>query len=118
MPSSTPKKIKVKVNTDTADMDDVALHCRSFGHLWRVVEPSLRERYRQINAGQVDYPRVCENGCGCTWTVTYSVPGFRLLESKRTWPTQGYKMPAGNGRLSRRDAIAARFARQYPNLAT
>lgn len=107
--------IELDVNPDTEEMEGEALHCRSFGHVWKVYEPPKSEQMKQLAEGLITYDRECINQCGCTWSTTYSVPDFKPVRDKRSYQG-GYLMPAGKGRLARADALAARFARQYPTL--
>jgi hypothetical protein len=109
-------KINLDINSDTDNMSDTALLCRTFGHRW-VRQASSRSRTLELLAvGCAEYSRYCENGCGSTWRQVWSFRERMMVENSRTYPRGDYLMPAGAGRLHRADAIAANFAREHPEL--
>jgi hypothetical protein len=119
--STSPRRRTPKLNLDvderTEEMSDRALHCRKLRHNW--VERSMtRKRYYElIQQGIMEDLMTCDNGCGSTWDITWSLRNGEVLESKRQYPSgTEYLMPKGQGRLSRDAARIAYFARKNATL--
>lgn len=106
------------VDERTAEMSDAALRCRSRGHKWEE-NAMTRRRYAELTAaGLWEDNLYCDNGCGSTWIINFSLRTGEILSSKRQYPKGSeYLMPKGNGRLARDSARIARVARQIPAYA-
>lgn len=100
------------VDESTGEMSDAALFCRKHGHKWEEKSMSRKQYHNMLVNGVMTEANECDNGCGCTWTITYTIHDGEILEIKRTYPTDGsYRMPKGRGRLNRRQARVAYAAR-------
>lgn len=114
-----PGKVKLALEIDdrTDPMSDEALICRTFGHKWERRAASRKRTLELINLGLVEYSRFCGNGCGSTWLQVWDVRRKEIVETRRTYPTNGeYLSAAGRGRLPRGEAFAACFVRENPGL--
>lgn len=101
------------VNEDTKDMSTEALICRSRGHKWGERGMTRKHYNELISQGIMEDRLYCENGCGWTWTITFSLRNGAILDRKRECSrASDYAMPKGRGRLARDSARVARVARQ------
>lgn len=103
------------VDDRTAEMSEAALYCRSRGHKWGD-RGITRKRYTELlKDGLWEDSLYCENGCGGTRSIVWSLRTGEVLEHKRDYPKGGdYLMPKNSGRLDRSQARIARAARQIP----
>lgn len=101
------------VDERTDQLDDTALYCRENGHRWFMAELTPAQIRRMIKTqGAIIEERTCANECGCGWTDTIAWPSFDTVSTKRTYPKSGYLLPAGSGRLRKREAKKTRYARR------
>lgn len=104
---------QLDVDERTNGLSDEALVCRSFGHKWERRSHTRRRALELLAQGLVEYQRVCENGCGCTWRQVFSLKDRMIVENERSYPKGGdYLMPSNSGRLARNEAWTANVVRE------
>lgn len=120
MPRKARRVLSFDLGVDerTSQMSEEALYCRKRGHKWGE-KGITRKRYTELLAqGLWEDSYYCENGCGGTWRLVWSLRTGEVLEKDRRYPTGGdYLMPRGSGRLSRNEARIAHAARRIPAYA-
>lgn len=110
------KELDVDERTDT--LSDEALKCRARGHKWGDRGITRRQYNELLNEGLWMDAMFCENGCGCTWTITWSLRTGEIVENKREYPRTGdYLLKPNSGRLNRSNARVAAAARRLAAVA-
>ncbi len=113
--STSKRRLGLKVDERARNLSEEALFCRRFGHDWKLQAMTKRRFNELIALGQQEDNRYCANGCESTWRQLWDLRTGEVLENERTYPSGGaYLMPPGSGRMDRKEARVALFARQYP----
>jgi hypothetical protein len=118
--SSKKPLLTLVVDERTDDLSDEALYCRSWGHRWEL-RPLSGARFQELlSKGLTESFRYCDNGCGSEWIELYDVETFEVRQTIRKYPKKSdhsnYLITPGSGRLPRREARKANFARQHREL--
>ncbi len=112
------RRLGLDIDERTRYLTDEALHCRRFGHAWKLRAVTKRRFQELIAAKQQEDDRYCANGCGSTWRQLWDLRTGEVLENVRSYPSNGaYLMPPNSGRLNRNASRVALFARQHPEFA-
>lgn len=107
--------IDIDVDERTSEMSNQALICRGRGHRWEDVAISRRQTLENLKNGIMEYHTRCK--CGQSIREVWSIRERMRIQHERKYPTTGYKVPPGSGRLARRDAWAASIVREVALIA-
>lgn len=117
MAARKASSLGLKVDERTKDMSDAALFCRRYGHKWALQAMTPKRFKELVAAGLHEEQRYCENECGSTWEEIWDLYSGDTVKARRDYPKGAeYKMPQGTGRLNRKQARVAYFARRYRSL--
>ncbi len=109
-------RIDLVVDDRTDGMSRDALACRATNHAWLLVPQNAKRREELLTHGQVEWVRTCSGGCGGRWTQVFNAYTWDVVVDHREYTDPTYKVPKGTGRLPKKEARKAYFAREHPRL--
>jgi hypothetical protein len=109
-----PTQVRLQLDHRTNDMTEEALECRGWNHLWQRQTLPPNQVLAMLAQGYAEAVRNCR--CGAVWRQVYDANSFDVVLDRHDYPNTGFKVPPGTGRLNKREARKAAFAREHPGL--